>query len=366
MIIRMIIFIAIVSAIYFGMHFFVYKSLTHSLVLNTAHQNALKWFFWLSGVSFLASQLLTRILKVHFLSHYAYTWLGVIAIAFFFFLLQRLGAWIFPSKARLLSIITVVIIVSISLASLVIGLLSPRVKQIVIPVKNLPKELSGFTIVQLSDLHLESYKSRAVIVDIVDKIIALKPDMVVITGDLLDGGAGGEPLFCEQLKRLNPPHGVFAITGNHEYYSRMKPFLDMAKCANIKVLINQSVTLAGGLQLVGLDDDEGRGFQDRGPDLEQAMKGCDPSKPTILLYHRPVRFDEAVAKGVDLQLSGHTHAGQIPPMDLIVCLYYKYPVGLYEKDGSYIYTSPGTGYWGPSMRLFSRTEITHITLESAQ
>lgn len=366
MLIRMIIFITIVSAIYFGMHFFVYKSLTHSLVQNKTHRTAIKWLFWISGLSFFASRMIGRGLKLYFLEHYAYTWLGTLAIAFFFFLLYRLAAWIFPSQAKNLAIGALVLIGVVSVASLIIGNLNPRVKHVTIPVKNLPKELSGFSIVQISDLHLEAYKSKGVIVDIVDKIIGLKPDMVVITGDLIDDGAKGEPVFCQQLKRLKPPHGIYAITGNHEFFSAWEVFEHLSVCADMKILRNQSALVAGQLQVVGLDDDQASMAGGPGPKLEEAMKGLDPAKPTLLLYHRPFLFDEAVAKGVDLQLAGHTHAGQIPPMDLIVYLYYKYPAGLYEKDGSHLYTSPGTGNWGPAMRLLSMTEITHFTLEPAK
>jgi hypothetical protein len=113
-----------------------------------------------------------------------------------------------------------------------------------------------------------------------------------------------------------------------------------------------------------LDDPESRRFGADGPELEALLKKCDANKPVILLFHRPQLFDEAVKKGVGLQLSGHTHAGQIPPMDLIVWFYYKYPWGLYEKDGAYIYTSSGTGIWGPDMRFLSQNEIIHFTLKS--
>lgn len=366
MLLRMIIFITIVSAIYFGMHYFVYQSLTHSLVQKQPHRTAIKWLFWISGLSFFLSRVTGRSLKLYFLEHYAYTWLGILAIAFFFFLLYRLAAWVFPSHAKNLAIITLALIGFISLASLIIGNLNPRVRQITIPVKNLPKELNGFTLVQISDLHLEAYKSKKVIVDIVDKILALKPDMVVITGDLIDSGAQGEPVFCEQLKRLKPPHGVYAVTGNHEFFTPWEIFEHLSACGNINILRNQSALAAGQLQIVGLDDDQASMAGGPGPKLDRAMKGLDPEKPTILLYHRPFLFDEAAAKGVDLQLAGHTHAGQIPPMDLIVYLYYKYPAGLYQKDGAYLYTSPGTGHWGPAMRLFSRTEITHFTLTQAK
>ena len=361
-----IIFITIVSAIYFGLHFVLYKFLTRSLVQTANGQKILKWFLWASGASFFVAMIFNRTLEIHIsvLNFYAFTWLGVIAIAVFTFLIQFGLSKIFPSQNKLLAIIALGVIGIISTISLINGLQYPRVKRITIPMKELPKELSGFSIVQLSDVHLESYKSKKRISYIVDKVNELKPDLVVITGDLIDGNVCQEEIFCQELRRLNASHGVLAITGNHEFYSGMDVFLDLAKRSNIKVLRNEAITIANTLQIIGLDDNTATQFGEKGPDPEALLQACDRDKPIIVLYHRPELFDEMVPKGVDLQLSGHTHAGQIPPMDLIVWLYYKYPSGLFEKDGAFIYTSSGTGIWGPDMRFLSRNEIVHFTLEA--
>jgi len=360
-----IIFISIVVSIYFGMHVWVYKSLTRDLVQAANHQKYLKLVFWFSGLSFIAAMILSRSWKLYFLNFYAYTWLGIMAIAFTFFLVLRPLVMLFEDHAKNLTLGAVIVIVIVSGYALFNGLRVPVVKRHTVPVKNLPVALSGFTIVQLSDLHLESWKSSRVIVEIVDWVNSLKPDLIVITGDLIDGGAGTDPLFCRELKRLKAVHGTIAVTGNHEYYTGIKMFMDLTACADFKVLRNQAVTIADGIQVVGLEDDEGHRFDKGGPDLKTAMLGLDRQKPTILLYHRPLNFPEAVMKGVDLQLSGHTHAGQIPPMDLLVNLAYRYPNGLYRLKDAFIHTSAGAGYWGPSMRFLSQPEIAHITLVSA-
>jgi predicted MPP superfamily phosphohydrolase len=357
-----VLFITIVSAVYFGIHYFVYKSLTRTLVQAPGHQKALKWLFWVSGASFMVSIFLSRQLGFHLFNWYAYVWMGVISIAFTFFLVQWIVALIFPSQTKTLAAGALIVIGLISLYSLINGLLYPSVKRLTIPMKNLPQSMSGFKLVLLSDLHMESFKSHGVLVNVVEKVNALKPDLVAITGDLLDGT---DPMFCEQLKRVKATHGVIAVTGNHEFYVGMQNFLNLTQCANIMVLRNRFTTIAGTLQVIGLEDDQGRGFDTGGPDLDAATaEGYDPSKPTVMLYHRPLHFDEAVEKGVGLQLAGHTHAGQIPPMDLIVQVVYKYPFGLYEREGSYIYTTSGTGYWGPPMRFLNKNEIVLFTLES--
>lgn len=365
-VVMFIIFITIASLIYFGLHLFVYKFIAKSLELPGNTRKILKLFFWVSGLSFFISVLLSRGFKIYFLNLYGNIWLGIIAIAFFVLFLTWVVVKFVPSQTRLLTIIALGIIGFISLYSLVNGLQKPVVKEITIPIKKLPGELSGFSIVQLSDLHMEVYKSKSQVPYIVDTVNALKPDLIVITGDLIEGDICDNPEFCEHLKRLKATHGVMAVTGNHEFYSGIQNFLKLAKKTNIRVLRNEHVTIVDSVQIVGLDDDDSRRFDSRGPDLDTAINGCDRSKPIILLYHRPTNFDRAVQKGVDLQLSGHTHAGQIPPMDLLVYFYYKYPFGLYKKNGSTIYTTAGTGYWGPPMRFLSRSEIVKISLVSSK
>lgn len=356
------IFITIASLVFFGLHLFVYKFLARALELPPNIRKYIKIFFWVSGFSFLFAELLSRLARISFLNHYAFVWLGVIAIAFSILLVTWTVTKIFPSHTRTLALIGLGIVCIISLISLFNGFRKPVVKEIDVAVENLPDELNGFSIVHLSDLHMEEYKAPDHIPYIVDTVNALKPDLIAVTGDLIEDNICESPWFCKQMERFDATYGVVAVTGNHEFYAGVQHFLEFAKRSDITVLRNESITVAGSLRVIGLDDNDGRRFGGKGPDLETAMKGCDPTKPTVLLYHRPDNFDQAVEKGVDLQLSGHTHAGQIPPMDLLVQLYYKYPAGLFEYKGSYIYTSYATGYWGPPMRFLSRCEIVKITL----
>lgn len=357
-------FITIASAIYFGLHFTVYKIISKGLELSPNVRKWIKIFFWCSGVSFILAETLSRMFRIYFLNYYAFVWLGIIAIAFSIMVLTWIVSKFFPSHMRVITLVGLGIVGVISLVSLVNGLQKPVVKEISVPVKGLPNELSGFTIVHLSDLHMEEYKAPDHIPYIVDTVNAMKPDLVAITGDLIEDDICKNPWFCKQMQRFDTTHGVVAITGNHEFYAGIENFMEFAKHSDMKILRNESMTVAGSLQIIGLDDKESRRFDGKGPDLETAMEGCDPTKPMILLNHRPDDFNEAVEKGVDLQLSGHTHAGQIPPMDFLVRLYYKYPAGLFEYNGSYIYTSYATGYWGPPMRFLSRCEIVKITLVS--
>lgn len=365
-ILMFIVFLSIVTIIYFGMHFVVYKALVKGFDMP---RNAVFWFrifFIVSGLSFYASILLSRGFHIYVLNYYAYIWLGVLSIAFTVALAQWLLMAIFPAQTRTFATVAVVLMIGLSAYSLVNGFRPLVVRQFDIPLKNMPPEHSGFSVVQLSDVHLEKYKSTNAIKEIVDTVNALHPDLVVITGDLIDGNVCEDGYFCGQLLKLNATHGAIGITGNHEYFAGIDMFLQIARESKIKVLRNEMMVVDGWLQVIGVEDSEAARFGSRQADINALMASTDPKKPVLLLNHRPTGFDEAASLGVDMQLSGHTHAGQIPPLDILVHFIYKYHAGLFEKDGAYIYTSAGTGYWGPPMRLSSRSEITKFVFKAVK
>lgn len=358
-------FILIAISIYFLMHYFVFRVLIQYLPFFAKYRKFVKLFFLVSGLTFPVTMFLSRSLKFHLLSYYAYIWLGVMAIAFFILFIDWILIKVFPGSSKILTTVALAVVGVISVLSLVNGIQTPRVKKITIPIKNLPQDLDGFSMVQLSDLHLDPLKPKRIIASIFESINSLDPDLIAITGDLIEGDEiWADSYLVNYLKNLRAAYGIVAITGNHEFYAGIENFTKLAQKADIKILRNQCIKVADSIQLIGLDDDTARSFSMERPSLDSLIKECNPEKPIILLYHRPTGFDRAAAQGVDLQLSGHTHAGQIPPMDIMVYLYYKYPSGLYKKNGSYIYTTSGAGYWGPPMRFLNRSEIVHIILKS--
>jgi hypothetical protein len=194
---------------------------------------------------------------------------------------------------------------------------------------------------------------------------ALTPDVVAITGDLVDGSVEALREHVAPLAKLKAAHGVFFVTGNHEYYSGVDEWLDELRRLGIRVLRNESVTLSRGaaaVELAGIDDHASGRFPGHGPDLRRALKDRDPRRPVVLLAHQPVAVHEAAAFDVDLQLSGHTHGGQLWPWGYLVRLQQKYLNGLYRIGNTLLYVSCGTGYWGPPMRLGAPAEITELTL----
>ncbi|MFH1784178.1 MAG: metallophosphoesterase [bacterium] len=366
----LLIFLSIVSTIYFGMHFYVYTRIVSGLMLSAGFRVWLRIAFLVLGMSFFVGEFLSRkytsvwIRPVEFVGA---TWLGVISMALAIFIICDIVRIFYRGEdvRYYITIAGLVLLALVSAYSLYNGMRRPVVRNIDIKMSKLPDELSGFSVVQLSDLHLNYTKSREWLEDIVNRTNELNPDIIVITGDLIDADICKFEEVKEILKKLKARHGVFAVTGNHEFYAGVEVFMDIAEAAGITVLRNSHVTIADKIELAGLDDGAGRhrsGSHHEGPNLYKALDGVDLTKPVIMLSHMPDIFNNSRKMGVDLQLSGHTHAGQIPPMDLIVMFRFDYPYGLYKRDSSYIYTTSGTGTWGPPVRLFSRSEIVRFIL----
>ena len=248
------------------------------------------------------------------------------------------------------------------------GLSRLVVKRIEVPLSKLPRELDGFTIAHLSDLHLDLVHGGRWLASVVAKTLAQKPDLIAITGDLAEGSVAQFRKDVEPLAELSAPHGVFFVTGNHEYFHDLEGWLTHLPELGIRVLRNERVSLevnGESLDLAGVDDhDGGRIAPGHGPDLEKALEGRDLRRPVILLAHQPRIIDEASEHGVDLILSGHTHGGQIWPFSYLVYLQQPFFRGLRERGGTKLYVTSGTGFWGPPMRLGTTAEIALLTLRA--
>ncbi len=242
------------------------------------------------------------------------------------------------------------------------------VKRVNVPLARLPLALQGLKIVQLSDVHIGPTLGKRFLDTVVDKVNALDPDVVAITGDLVDGSVARLASSVAPLARLRARYGVFFVTGNHEYYSGADAWCAHLKGLGVRVLRNERVSIGDGgqsLDLAGIDDYSAHHFGGgHGADLERALTGRDPARELVLLAHQPRAVVEAERSGVGLQLSGHTHGGQIWPFNYLVRLQQPVTSGLVHFGRSLIYVSNGTGYWGPPMRLGSPAEITELVLEA--
>jgi predicted MPP superfamily phosphohydrolase len=246
-----------------------------------------------------------------------------------------------------------------------------RIKEVPVKLERLPPALSGLTIAQISDLHVGPTLRDAEVRRVVEQTNALRPDLVAITGDLVDGSVPELGAATAHLAALRARYGVVFVTGNHEYYSGVGPWLAELRRLGVRVLENERIRIGdagASIDLAGVEDwrEASSGPGGYAGALGSALAGRDPDRSLVLLQHQPRGVEEAVSSGVELQLSGHTHGGQIFPFNFLVAAAYPYIAGLYHhreatRSGQ-IFVSRGTGFWGPPMRLGSPPEIAKIVL----
>ncbi len=260
---------------------------------------------------------------------------------------------------------------SLAGAAAIQGKAAPKLRQRTIKLTHLPKAVNGFKIIQLTDLHIGSTLHMRWLEKVVEQTNARRPDLVVITGDLVDGDVDGLSIELSSLRSLVAPHGVFFVTGNHEYYSGADEWIPVIESLGITVLRNEHSIIGderGAFALLGVDDyNAARMLKGHGPDIEKALKNVPEGMETVLLAHQPREIFRAAEKNIGLMLSGHTHGGQIWPITHLVGLQQPYNRGLFAHPGgrTQIYVSQGTGFWGPPMRLGTENELTEIILEQA-
>jgi len=286
----------------------------------------------------------------------AYTAMGLsslLIVAFFVTDLLRL-----PASAR----VVLVVVSGAALLTLVGIVLArrPRVVRVTVPIADLPSDLAGFRILQLSDLHIGPTIRRRFVDAVVDRANALRPDLIAVTGDVADGLVPELREHVAPLGRLQAPYGSYFVTGNHEYYWDVRGWIAELRRLGMEVLSNEHRLVqrgAGRLLLAGVTD------LSAASDPAAAVAGAPPSDVRVLLAHQPRSAFAAQAAGYDLQLSGHTHGGQYFPFNLLVRLFQPFVAGLHRLESMWLYVSRGTGYWGPPLRLGAPAEITLLELQ---
>ena len=244
----------------------------------------------------------------------------------------------------------------------------PAVRRVEVSLRRWPKALDGYRIAQLSDIHIGPILGRGFAASLTQRVNDLGADLVVITGDLVDGPVALFGKEAAPLGDLRARDGVYLVTGNHDHYSNADPWIAHFESLGLVALRNRHLSIGrdgASFDLAGVEDHQAaRVSAHWREDVEGALAGRDGSRPVILLAHDPTTFRRASRQGVDLQLSGHTHGGQIWPFGFLVRLAVPWLAGLYRVGESALYVSRGTGFWGPPMRVGAPAEITELVLRA--
>ena len=383
---RFFVFVVVIGGLSALVHYYVWARLIRDAVLPPSWSRAGTIAIVTMGIAMPLSMPVARLLPRAValpIAAVIYTWMGILLFLFLgnvvgdlvrigVFVVDRAkGAAVDPQRRALLGR-GIAIATAVAAASIAgFGIVSARgpigIKRVNVKLGRLPAAMNGLTIAQITDVHIGPTIGHDFIVSVVERVNALAADVIVITGDLVDGSVEDLREHAAPLANLRAKHGVFFVTGNHEYYSGVDEWLDELRRLGIRPLRNERVTIeheGASIDLAGIDDFSAHGGG-HGPDLPRALAGRDETRELVLLAHQPRAIKEAAAHGVGLQLSGHTHGGQLWPWTYLVFLQQPYVAGLHRHGDSQIYVSRGTGYWGPPMRVGAPAEITHLVLERA-
>jgi len=349
-----VLIIGVAWGVLFGMHWVVYVPLSRVFHFTIPYS-----FLVLSllALSYFFASMVVRGTESVFgtvVYYIASVWLGIVFLLFSVLLVYEVVHLGTGYDSRLVLTGLVVVTLGVSVYALVAGR-QLVVKEYIVPLEHLSTPLR---IVHLSDIHVGTVHGPKYLQEVVQKTNKLNPDLVLITGDLFDGSAPIQPEMLSVLDTLNAPS--YFSNGNHEQYEGLDNVHKTLEGLTLQLLENELIE-EKGVQIVGVND---RQSLPRGTSLSDILGtlDVDTSKPTILMYHSPSDWQSAQDAGIDLMLSGHTHNGQIYPFNLLVRIAFRYLNGLYEEGGKYLHVSPGTGTWGPPMRLGSRNQITLLKL----
>ncbi|WP_306337856.1 metallophosphoesterase, partial [Streptomyces sp. KL118A] len=238
----------------------------------------------------------------------------------------------------------------------------PKVKRVTVPLAKLPRGAHGFRIAVVSDIHLGPILGRGFTQRVVDTVNATQPDLIAVVGDLVDGSVEHLAPAAAPLAGMRARHGAYFVTGNHEYFSGAEQWVDHVRELGLHPLRNARTELPA-FDLAGVDDVAGED-EGKGPDFAKALGDRDRARASVLLAHQPVVIHDAVEHGVDLQLSGHTHGGQLWPGNFIADLANPTLAGLERYGDTQLYVTRGAGAWGPPVRVGAPSDITVVELAS--
>lgn len=376
---QFLIFFSIVLLVYSAINFYIYHRGMQALPVDSGFRS---WFRWLF-LSLSASYVVGRILERFYLSDFSnvLVWVGSfwLAIMFYFLLavilidLVRLSnyfigylpsSWLSQRAAGSVMISTIIIVLATVFAGY-INAISPRIKSITLDVNKQANGLKELNIALASDIHMGTIIGPRRMAKLVASVNGLKPDIILLAGDIVDEDLAPvvRQNLGESLRRLQAPMGVYGITGNHEYIGGAENAVRYLQEHGIVMLRDSVVKIAGAFYVAGREDRDKPRFSGRNRlEVAELIQNIDKHLPVILMDHQPFNLQKAQSAGVDLQLSGHTHHGQIWPLNYLTQAIYEVSMGYLQKGNSHFYVSPGFGGWGPPVRIGNRPEIVSIKL----
>jgi predicted MPP superfamily phosphohydrolase len=383
---RFLLFFSIVTTLLFAVHGYLgYRLIGPSPLTGAARTAA--WVLVFANALLLPAAMSARFV-LRGAAADAVAWVGFVALGLFSFVLVftvlRDVAWLVMAQAGTLPVdparrtallhLTNLVVLGSAAGAAVLGVMGARaraaVKNVQVPIANLPAALEGFTIVQLTDIHVGPTIKKGYIDAVVDAVNGLDAHVVAVTGDVVDGSVDALDEHTAPLGRMKSKYGTFFCTGNHEYYSGAEEWIAEFRRLGMTCLQNQHVVLDhGGARVVvaGVTDfNAAQVLPAHKSDPQQAIAGAPADAAVkLLLAHQPRSCAAAAECGFDLQLSGHTHGGQFFPWMFFVPLQQPFVAGLDRLNDLWVYTSRGTGYWGPPVRLGAPSEITRLRLVRA-
>jgi len=368
---RIAVFLSIVLGIWSAMHGYVFWRLsTLPWVATHVSNKALAVAAVLLWLSYPASRFFEswhlKILSWP-LEYVGSLWIGTLFLLLATLLAVEfitLAGWVFPRAAPTIRSCAVLLALLLSLVAYAQALRPPVVRDYEVSLAGLPKERDGIVLLEISDLHLGTLIGQRWLSALTQRINAMRPDLILMVGDLVDGNVLPVEPMRPLLRQWKAPLGVWAVTGNHEYYAGVHRSVRLFEEVGFRVLRDRSAEVVPGLVLAGVDDLTGREqYGARNGAVEKALADR-PAGATIFLSHSPWQADVAAQAGAGLMLCGHTHNGQIWPFTHLVGLRYPLRAGRYRVDGMDVIVCRGTGTWGPRRRLWRPSEMVRVTLRS--
>lgn len=376
---QFLIFFSIVTLVYSAVNYYIYHRAMQAVPVDASYRLWFRWGFILLALTYFAGRILERFYLSAFTD--ALTWVGSfwLAVMLYGFLIVLivdmvrvadyftgfLPEYFFTAKTKAVLLYISMISIGLILIAGYINAIHPKTTRLAIDIDKQANGLKELNIAIASDIHMGTLIGPRRVGKLVESINRLKPDIILLAGDIVDEDLAPviRQNLGESLKKLNAPLGIYGITGNHEFIGGAEQAVRYLEDHGITMLRDSVIKVADAFYVAGREDRAKGGFSGKSrKEIKEILQGADPGKPVILMDHQPYDLHKAVEAGVDLQLSGHTHHGQLWPLNFITRAIYEVSTGILKKENTYFYVSKGFGGWGPPVRTGHRPEVVNIRL----